>query len=186
MPFPRVKSKREIELFAILHRVKTNNRLKLFLASGFFLGLAPVVPGSFGALSGLLWHELAVFAGFSDAATRGWCLAGVVFFSALHYWLTPWAQAYWKDFDPRHFVLDEVVGYLCVPLFWVLPDRPAYPVWALALLGFVVFRILDAIKLPVARYIDRNVHTANGVLFDDVVSAAYSAGVVSGVAWMLD
>ena len=28
------------------------NRLKLFLASGFFLGLAPLVPGSFGALTG--------------------------------------------------------------------------------------------------------------------------------------
>ena len=55
--------------------------------------------------------------------------------------------------------------------------------WQLALAGFCVFRILDAIKLPIARYIDRNIHTASGVLFDDVVSAAYTAALVTGVAW---
>ena len=43
---------------------------------------------------------------------------------------------------------------------------------------------MDAIKLPLARYIDRNIHTASGVLFDDVVSAIYTAALVSGVAWM--
>ena len=53
----------------------------------------------------------------------------------------------------------------------------------MALFGFVVFRALDAIKLPLARYIDRNIHTAHGVLFDDVVSALYTAAVVSGVAF---
>ena len=166
--------------------MKKDNLLKLFLASGFFLGLAPVVPGSFGALVGLAWHGLALGLGWGDSAIRFWCLCGVFLFAGLHYWLTPWAQAHWHDFDPKHFVLDEVVGYLCVPLFWALPARPEAPMWAYALGGFVVFRILDAIKLPVARYIDRNIHTAHGVLFDDVVSAAYTAALVSGFAWMVE
>ncbi len=163
--------------------VEKKGSLKLFLASGFFLGLSPVVPGSFGALTGLAWHLAAVFAGWSDLVVRAWCLGGVLFFSAIHYWLTPWAQKRWNDPDPRHFVLDEIVGYLCVPIFWVLPGHPPFPVWQLALAGFCVFRILDAIKLPIARYIDRNIHTASGVLFDDVVSAAYTAALVTGVAW---
>lgn len=149
------------------------------------MGLAPIVPGSFGALSGLAWHELALLCNWSDSAIRLWCLCGIAVFSALHYWLTPWAQKYWNDFDPKHFVLDEVVGYLCVPVFWALPADSAYPVWMWALLGFVVFRILDAIKLPIARYIDRNIHNAHGVLFDDVVSAAYSAAVISLIAWFV-
>ena len=72
--------------------VETKDSLKLFLASGFFLGLSPVVPGSFGALTGLAWHLAAVFAGWSDLTVRAWCLGGVLFFSAIHYWLTPWAQ----------------------------------------------------------------------------------------------
>lgn len=163
--------------------MKKDHLLKLFLASGFFLGLAPVVPGSFGALVGLAWHELALLLGWGESGVRFWCLCGVFLFAGLHYWLTPWAQAHWHDPDPKHFVLDEVVGYLCVPLFWALPAQADAPVYALG--AFAVFRVLDAIKLPVARYIDRNVHTAHGVLFDDVVSAAYTAALVSGFAWML-
>ena len=155
-----------------------NDKIKLFLASGFGLGLLPLVPGSFGALTGLGWHALAMGLGWSDMATRIWCLWGVLFFSAIHYWLTPWAQKHWNDPDPKHFVLDEIVGYLCVPLF-SLPMTA----WWQPLAGFCIFRILDAIKLPGARYIDRNIHTASGVLFDDVVSAAYTALILSAILW---
>jgi ABC-type transport system substrate-binding protein len=165
--------------------VKAGETGRLFLASGCFLGLAPVVPGSFGALPGLAWIMLAVWLGWSSLATRFWCLWGVLLFSVVHYWLTPWAQKRWNDPDPKHFVLDEVVGALCVPLFWYLPPEPPYPLWQIVIAGFLLFRILDAIKLPIARYIDRNVHTASGVLFDDVVSAAYTAAIISACAWFL-
>lgn len=165
--------------------VKMKDNVRLFLASGFFLGLAPIVPGSFGALSGLAWILLASFLGLGDVLTRLWCLVGALALSAIHYWLTPWAQKRWGDSDPRHFVLDEIVGALCVPIFWYLPQDTPLPVWQLAIAGFLLFRILDAIKLPGARYIDRNIHTASGVLFDDVVSAAYAAAIISLCAWFL-
>lgn len=165
--------------------VKMKVNVRLFLASGFFLGLAPIVPGSFGALPGLAWVLLAICLGWGDAVTRLWCLAGALAFSAIHYWLTPWAQRRWGESDPRHFVLDEVVGALCVPVFWYLPQDPPLPLWQLAIAGFLLFRILDAIKLPGARYIDRHIHTASGVLFDDVVSAAYTAAIISLCAWFL-
>lgn len=161
-----------------------HDKLNLCLASGFYLGLGPLVPGSWGALVGLAWHLLALLVGAGDGAVRLWCLAGALVCSVVHYRLTPWAQKRWNDPDPKHFVLDEIVGYLCVPVFWALPAEPALPVWALALLGFAVFRILDAIKLPGARYIDNHIHTASGVLFDDVVSAAYTAVLVSCIAWL--
>ena len=91
--------------------VEKKDSLKLFLASGFFLGLSPVVPGSFGALTGLAWHLAAVFAGWSDLVVRAWCLGGVLFFSAIHYWLTPWAQKRWNDPDPlRDPLLAHAVG----------------------------------------------------------------------------
>ena len=165
--------------------VKIKDIGRLFLASGFFMGLAPIVPGSFGALPGLAWILLATCLGWGDIATRIWCLAGAIAFSVIHYWLTSWAQKRWNDPDPKHFVLDEVVGALCVPVFWYLPPNPPIPVWQLAVAGFLLFRILDAIKLPGARYIDRNIHTASGVLFDDVVSAAYTAAIISLCAWFL-
>lgn len=154
-----------------------NDSLKKFLASGFGLGLLPLVPGSFGALVGLAWHLMLWRSPLSDRWIRCGCLAGVIAFSAIHYWLTPWAQRYWNDSDPKNFVMDEIVGYLCVPIFVLLPF---VHVWQLGV-AFCLFRIFDAIKLPGARYIDRNIHTANGVLFDDVVSAAYTALVMSGM-----
>lgn len=157
------------------------DRFKVFIGSGFGLGLLPLVPGSFGALTGLAWHALAFWMqqnGYAGAvAVRAWCLAGAVLFSAIHYALTPWAQKYWNDPDPKNFVMDEIVGYLCVPVFAV-----SFTYWWQLPAAFAVFRILDAIKLPGARYIDRNIHNAHGVLFDDVVSAAYSALIVSVVS----
>ncbi len=156
-----------------------NEKIKVFLGSGFYLGLLPLVPGSFGALPALAWHLLAFWLGWSDTATRAWCFWGAVVFSALHYYLTPWAQKYWRSSDPKNFVLDEIVGYLFVPVF-CMQMTELWQVFA----GFCIFRILDAIKLPIARYIDRNIHTASGVLFDDIVSAAYTAAILSGVIWL--
>ncbi len=168
--------------------MKPKDTLRLFIASGFFLGLLPLVPGSFGALAGLAWHGVAWHFRWTPVDVKIWCLTGAVIFSALHYWLTPWAQAHWGESDPKHFVLDEVVGYLAVPVFTVFPDETfvaggwRWPVWYV-IAGFVIFRILDAIKLPGARYIDRNIHNAHGVLFDDIVSAIYTAAILSAFAW---
>ena len=150
--------------------------IRVFLGSGFFLGLGPFVPGSFGALTGFAWHAFAFDRQWQPLDVRIWCLTGAVIFSALHYILTPWAQKYWNDSDPKNFVLDEIVGYLCVPVFAI-----DFAYWWQLIAAFVVFRVLDAIKLPGARYIDRKIHNAHGVLFDDVVSAAYSAAIVSAV-----
>ena len=119
-----------------------------------------------------------------------------------HFLLTPWAQRYWKTSDPSHFVLDEVAGYLVTlillsPLLYTLDydwsqvdpsgmhpktgyyrSLPISLTWTLAIAGFFLFRIFDIIKLPGARYIDRNWHGAWGVLLDDIVSGIYAAGAV--------
>lgn len=159
--------------------VNIKDGVRVFLGSGFFLGLGPFVPGSFGALTGLAWHAFAFHRDWQPIDIRIWCLTGAVIFSSLHYILTPWAQKYWNDSDPKNFVLDEIVGYLCVPLFAV-----DFAYWWQLFAAFAVFRVFDAIKLPGARYIDRNIHNAHGVLFDDVVSAAYAAFAVSAVTWI--
>lgn len=151
------------------------DELRKFLASGCWLGLMPFVPGSFGALLGLAWHFAFWFTSGDECLIRLGCLIGVLLFSFVHYWLTPWAQQYWDDADPKNFVLDEIVGYLCVPIFMLVPMTEFWHLIA----AFCVFRILDAIKLPGARYIDRNIHSAHGVLFDDIVSACYTAFLMS-------
>jgi phosphatidylglycerophosphatase A len=36
----------------------------------------------------------------------------------LNHILTLWAVQYWRSDDPKHFVLDEVAGYLVIPIFF--------------------------------------------------------------------
>lgn len=154
------------------------DRLRILLASAFGLGLLPIMPGTFGALLGLGWHFGALALGLRGIPLRTACLAGAILFSVIHYALTPWAQRHWNDPDPGHFVLDEVVGYLCVPVLAIETHD-----WRFVLLGFLIERAFDIVKLPGARYIDRHIHTASGVLFDDVVSAVYAAIVLSAILY---
>ncbi|MCF7935996.1 MAG: phosphatidylglycerophosphatase A [Synergistales bacterium] len=143
---------------------------RFVLATGFGLGLLPLCPGSFAALIGLGLH-LAVMQA-SMPVMYGVVLAGFLAFSAGTILLNNWAEAYWKEGDSSHFVLDEVAGYLFAALLF--PARSL----AGALAIFFLFRIFDIIKLPGARYIDRNWHSGWGVLTDDLVSATYAAVVM--------
>ena len=77
-----------------------------------------------------------------------------------------------------------------MPVFTFLPDGLVassggrWP-WGYVVGAFLIFRIYDAIKLPGARYIDREIHNAHGILFDDVVSAAYTAMTLMAFAWFV-
>ncbi len=64
--------------------------------------------------------------------------------------------------DPR-IVLDEIVGYWVAVAF--LPRT-----WAVLALGFVLFRVLDAVKLPPYRWLDR-LPGGWGIVADDVGAA---------------
>ena len=172
--------------------MKLKDRVCLFLASAGGLGLMPIAPGSFGALLGVGMH-VAVALLAPPECRLVFLITCFVVVCVAHFLLTPWAQKYWNDPDPGHFVLDEVAGYLVVPILLmnvpmvvvqnsmsIGPStflEPA-PLWYLATAGFFVFRVFDIIKLPGARYIDRNWHGAWGVLLDDIVSGVYAAGVV--------
>jgi phosphatidylglycerophosphatase A len=148
---------------------RANDRFYNFIGSAFFLGLSPIAPGSFGALVGVA-YAFAVFE-LLPAPTRPYpILVGLVTVSLANHWLTPWAVAYWKDEDPKHFVLDEVAGYLVVPLL-----LPGGTLTEVLLVGFLLFRVFDIIKIPPARQIDRNWHGSWGILLDDIVSGTYAA-----------
>jgi phosphatidylglycerophosphatase A len=139
------------------------------VGSAFGLGLSPIAPGSFGALVGVA-YAIGVFLLLPQAA-RPWAIAlALLLVCVANHVLTPWAVAYWKDEDPKHFVLDEVAGYLVVPLL-----MPRGSLWEVAFWGFLLFRIFDIVKIPPARQIDRDLHGSWGILLDDIVSGGYAA-----------
>jgi phosphatidylglycerophosphatase A len=130
------------------------------------LGLAPVAPGTFGTLGGVLIAWLLV----GTQAYLPWILVACVAVYLLGRALAPWAErTYGKD--PGLFVLDEVVGYL-VTVAWIHPPTP------LALgMGFVVFRFFDVLKPPPIRRLER-IGGGDGILLDDVMAGVYGFGVM--------
>jgi len=152
---------------------KLHNFINISIGSAFGLGLSPLLPGSCGAVLGvILYLPVVYYFPFHIANIVIIILFMIV--SWLNHILTPWAVKYYKNEDPSHFVLDEVAGFLVIPIAFATCN----PI-IIATYGFLILRILDAIKLPPANFIDQNLHGPYGILLDDVVSALYTVVVLN-------
>lgn len=144
-----------------------NNKLVEALATFFYLGKAPIAPGTIGTLGAI---PVAIF------LTRlgpTYLLLGTV---AIGFGSVIVAQMYESMFgvhDSRAVVIDEVVGFL-VAMVW-LPLT-----WQTIAAGFFIFRILDIFKPFPISVIDRKVKGGTGVVLDDV-----AAGLVTNLILQL-
>lgn len=158
------------------HPLDNRDRWFRFVATAGGLGQAPIAPGSFGALLGVGMHLAAWSATDQPLLRVGFLTAGLLFVCWGHFAVTRWAMDYWRDKDPKNFVLDEVAGYLIVPIL-----HPTGNVFLVAGAGFLLFRLFDIAKIPPARQIDRDWIGAWGILLDDIVSGVYAAIVLYGI-----
>ena len=62
---------------------------------------------------------------------------------------------------------DEIVAFLLVLFF--TPEG-----WAWQILAFILFRFFDIVKPQPIKYFDQNMHGGLGVMFDDILAAAYA------------
>jgi phosphatidylglycerophosphatase A len=79
--------------------------------------------------------------------------------------------------DHGGLVIDEIVAFLAVLV--LIPRDPA---WQTA--GFVLFRFFDIVKPQPIGFFDRTVKGGLGVMFDDLLAAAFTLGLL-GPAGML-
>lgn len=142
-------------------------RATIFLATGAYVGLIPVAPGTFG--SALAIPILL--------AVDHWQLSAVAVIAilaltvAIAMAICQQAGTVYADSDSGKIVLDEVCGMLIAGAL-IVPT-------ALSLaLGFVLFRVFDIWKPFPARYLDRHVRNGIGVVADDVVAGLYANLVV--------
>ena len=159
-------------------RARVKNYVLATVGSAFGLGLSPIAPGSCGALLGVLLHVSIILLLPSDIQLP----ALIIVFTIVcigNNLLTSWAEEYWQEKDPKNFVLDEVAGYLLVPIFFRYGK-----LWQVVFWGYILFRVFDIIKIPPARQIDRNMHNAWGILLDDLVSALYAVLVMYFLWWI--
>ncbi|MDE0905562.1 MAG: phosphatidylglycerophosphatase A [Planctomycetota bacterium] len=149
------------------------DRLRLGLITAGFLGCAPVAPGTFGTLAGVLIAWALRSTQPFLAVLLGICVVLYLVGRAL----APWAEKEHGK-DPGCFVLDEVIGYLiCVA--WVAP-----PSWFAMGVAFVLFRFFDILKPWPVRWFEQ-LGGGDGILLDDVAAGLYGLGVMALLRYLL-
>lgn len=135
--------------------------LALAGSSAMGLGYAPIAPGTFGTLAGLpLWWAMSSFAWW-------WQLAFVVVLTGVSIGFAGLAERIYGEHDTGKIVIDEVAG-MCVSVIGI-PFG-----WPEVLIAFLLFRIMDIVKPPPARWLDDNVPGGLGVVIDDVVAGLFA------------
>ena len=134
-----------------------------FLASGAFVGYAPVVPGTAGSLVGLFVARSTVSSWQYSPAIflTGFAL---VFVAACR--VADCAERILGQPDSPAIVIDEILGMIAT----MLGNPVSWP-WLIA--GFGLFRLFDILKPWPASRFDR-MHGGAGVMLDDLAAAFYA------------
>jgi phosphatidylglycerophosphatase A len=139
--------------------MRLSHHLVRVLSTFFYLGYLPLIPGTFGSLVGILLFYLV--------KNNQLAYISVTFaLMILGFILSSKAEKIFNQKDPRPVVIDEVVGILLSLLF--LPSDIK-----LVVTGFVLFRLLDALKpYPVNRL--EKLPGGWGIMLDDIVAGLYT------------
>lgn len=151
---------------------RVSPRWIVFVASGAYLGYAPIVPGTFGTLPGVAL--LPLFDGLRGLSTVAYLGAFVALVAgAVH--VADRAEAIFAEKDSRKITVDEIAGYVAAMLF-------VTPTIATVATSFVLFRILDVVKPWPASYFDRQ-RGGRGVVLDDVCAGLYANLALRAIFW---
>ncbi len=144
-----------------------------FIALGFGSGLAPKAPGTFGTLAALPLFWLLVQAGLDRTALLLIIAAGF----ALGIWACTVTGKNLGIPDHGSIVWDEIVA-----MWLVLAFTPAN--WLGWLAAFGLFRFFDILKPWPIRFFDARLKNGFGVMFDDLLAAAYALLLIKGWQWL--
>ena len=132
--------------------------------SFFFLGKAPIAPGTFGTIGGVIIAFLSVYLLGNNASYFLFGLIITMYYLGLV--IAPWSEKKYGN-DPGLYVLDEVTGYLVIIAFLGLFQSTLESHnW---FLSFALFRIFDVIKLWPAKNLE-GLEGGHGILMDDIAA----------------
>jgi len=134
---------------------EVRERVVKFIATGSFVGYSPVLSGTIGSLIGVL-----VYLGLSFFGNLIYLLLLLLIF-IFSTWICNLSEKLFQELDPPYIVIDEVYGYL-VAMF-LLPKAPFF-----IIASFLIFRILDALKLYPINIIQK-AKNGFGVMLDDII-----------------
>jgi phosphatidylglycerophosphatase A len=146
-------------------------RLGVFIATCAYIGYAPVAPGTFGSAAGLV--AFALVRHFGSSITEA---VTILVLFVIGIWSATEAERHFGGVDPGPVVMDEVVGMLMTLAF--LPVN-----WTGALVGFLIFRVLDVFKpWPAARF--EHLPGGLGIMADDGMAGVYGNLVMQVLLFM--
>jgi phosphatidylglycerophosphatase A len=142
--------------------------LAVFIATSGYAGYFPLAPGTVGSAAGLvLYGMLRVHApAWSEPLV-------IVVLTVAGVWAAGAAERHFGRKDPGPVVVDEVMGMMVTLAF--IPVNAAG-----ALVGFLVFRVLDVIKPWPAGRLER-LPRGYGVMADDLMAGIYANAVTRGL-----
>jgi phosphatidylglycerophosphatase A len=137
-------------------------------ALGFGAGLAPVAPGTFGSVVGLLLGLAALHLGW-------WALFGTAVFATIAgVWICGESARRLGVHDHPAIVWDEVAGMMLVllaaPVSW----------WGIGL-AFALFRLFDVWKPWPIRQVDHGMRGGLGIMLDDVMAALMAVALLTAI-----
>jgi phosphatidylglycerophosphatase A len=143
------------------------------VATCFGLGHSPIMPGTCGALVGPAIYIPLALTVPNEPLQTVLIAATLLLWCAITVALGGWAETYYQKKDSQKFVTDEVAGFLLTVLLFHDPARPVLTtLWA-----FPVTRIIDILKVPPARQLEK-LSRGWGVLADDLLGSVYAAGAL--------
>jgi len=145
------------------------NFFEKFIGSGFYAGYSPYISGTVGSLTALIIYLIP---GFEQLFI---IIPAIIIFMVYGIYLgNKFEVEYGKD--PSQCTVDEVVG------MWIslvaLPKSIGIVVSA-----FILWRILDIIKPPPARNLER-LKGGLGIMIDDVISGIYTLIIMHLVVYL--
>jgi phosphatidylglycerophosphatase A len=142
----------------------------VLIAVGFGSGLAPKAPGTAGTLV-----AIPLFMLLQPMPLISYLLITTCLFIA-GIWICTYAAEKLGVHDHPSIVIDEIVGYLITMI--AAPEG-----WLVMLVGFVLFRLFDALKPWPISWFDRNINGGLGIMLDDVVAGIAALVIIQGLLY---
>jgi phosphatidylglycerophosphatase A len=145
------------------------NFFEKFIGSGFYTGYSPVASGTVGSTAAVIIYLIP---GFEQIFI---IIPATIILAAYGIYIgNKFEMVYGKD--PSQCTVDEIVGT------WI--SLIALPKTFLVIIGaFFLWRILDIIKPPPARNLER-LNGGLGIMIDDIVSGAYTLLIMHLVVYL--
>ena len=143
---------------------KSENIINESIVSFFFLGRAPVAPGTFGSFGSLVLAYLVVENIDMYAGYLLFVMGLLMYYVGLQ--VAPWCEERYGK-DPGIYVLDEVIGYLVpISILIILNNEITQQIW---ILSFIAFRVFHVLKIWPAKDLEQ-IEGGHGILLDDVAA----------------